>query len=217
MNNQLLHIIFFLFALVLFSCASENNDKKVSTTPAESTIMKNAVTTEVFTELEEPNAELTSEQLKAFELRAIQKFEDFTDYVAIISNPKVKHDLVNHSLILVQDLFINDSIFLSDSLLINHFTLVSNKEPYRQYLIDLLKLESVSAREPKITIQTKFINFLVPLTKDSINNYFGIMDASIMINGKKSIEKIDVHLLKIQKKFGDSIQDIMEVRLGNIY
>ena len=92
-NKSILHILIIAIAFALYSCAGEgsSNDNAVSTT--ESSKMSKGIPTEILTELERPKTELTDEQLKAFELRAIQKFEDFTDYIKLISDPDVDQNL----------------------------------------------------------------------------------------------------------------------------
>ena len=182
-NNELLHILIISVAVVLFSCAGESRNEDSSNATTESTKISN----DILVELETPNTKLTNEQLQAFEVRAIQKFQDFTDYVKIISTNDVEKELINHSLNLMHEIFINDS----------------TEMPFKFHL--------------KTNIKIKKIKFSTPLMIDSIGSFNGIMEASLIINGKRAIKKIDIHLVKIEKTFGDNKQYINEVRLGNIY
>lgn len=213
-SKHLLYIIPTLVALILYSCAGESMKNDMVTEATESAKVDDTISDEIFRGIEEPNTELTPEQIKAFQIRAIQKFEDFTGYIKIISDPDVESDLAEHSMRLALELFVNDTVKIKDSILIK----LDIKPDYKPFLINKYLL-SLHFRKYKklVLIKTKSIKFISSLAKDSTNLYQGTMEASLRINGKKSFKNIDVHLVEIRKEFGDNSQAIMEVRLGNIY
>ncbi|MBL4594670.1 MAG: hypothetical protein JKX68_12775 [Flavobacteriales bacterium] len=208
MNKLLLNITTIFFILVLFSCAGEDmKNDNISTETAKSTTTETDEPKEIISVLERGDAELTSEQKEAFQLRAIQKIEDFIDYLRIISDPKVNNDLKEHSYQLALGLFINDSTFFSDSAITNPSNSI--------FLTDYLT--KMKSRKNPFTVNIKNIQFSEKLELDSLNIYKGSMIMSLGIKQKTVVKNIDVHLLEIQKIFGDSTLAIMEVRLGNIY
>ena len=211
MNKQFLHII--LIAIVLYSCAAESKDENTSASPAESAKTAGDRGGGIFTELEKDNEELTTEQLEALQLRAIQKFQDFTDYLKIISDNDVDDDLKKHSVQLALDLFINDTITISNSDMLSNVDSSKITTTSLTAFIDSIHQDTGSLIF--ITVNTN--KFIQPLTIDSTNNYTGIIESSFLVNGKETIKKIDVHLIDIQKEFGETNQTILEVRLGNIY
>ena len=206
-NKSLLYSIT-LVSFALFSCAGESKDESMRNTTTESIDKNDGDAQELFTELEKPSTELTTEQLEAFELRAIQKFYDFTDFIKVISNNQIDKDLRAHSIQLSTELFISDSIQISD-------TTLMNKSELPVKLIDFLK--RIKPRSNPISIQTISLDFTHPLNKDTSNNYSGIMESEIMIKNKIKKLTITVNVIEIQKDFGENSQSVMEVRLGNIY
>ena len=214
MNSRLIHIALIAFTSLLYSCAGESKDANMMASPTESAKATNDIPQEFFTELEDTSKKLTQEQLEAFELRAIQKFQDFTDYLEIISDKNVDTNLINHSLNLVEELFINDSVTIpsSDNIL-GYETLDREQALLMQYLYDIPNIH----HPLEFNIKTKSIIFSTPLKLDSTRKYNGILEASLIINGKKWNKNIDVHLIEVKKDFGKNSQTIKEVRLGNIY
>ncbi len=209
MKNNFLNIILCCMALVIYACAGDSATENDSVAiPTESAKEESDV---IYTELEEQSTELTSEQKEAFQLRAIQKFHDLTDYLEIISDPAIEEDLVEHSRNLTEELFINDSIAKSSTGLIWLYALFNSENA------DSLNRHPKINHWPQIFIKTKNIEFITPLEVDSTNKYNGVMKAIFIVNGKKINNNIDVHLIEIEKFFGDSSQFITEVRLGNIY
>lgn len=207
MNRKLLHIILIAIILALSSCAGESQDKSARTNVNESAKMSDDFSEEVFTELENPNAELAAEQLEAFQLRAIQKFQDFLDYLKIISNPDVDNDLKEHSLQLAIELFMNDSTLITDSII----TVSIDGIILKDYL------EKIKSNKNPIFIGIEKIGFSEPLELDSLNNYKGKIEVSLKIKESAINKKVAVYLIQIEKSFGQHEVNINEVKLGNIY
>ena len=212
MNRKFLHII--LIAIVLYSCAGESKDENTLAIPTESAKKADDLGGgEIFTELEKDNEALTTEQLEALQVRAIQKFQDFTDYIKIISDNDVDDNLKNHSVQLALDLFINDTITISSS------DIYENLDTNASTTISLAKFVNTLAHSSglQIFITIKTSKFINPLRINSFNKYSGMIESTFLVNGKETSKKIDVQLIEIQKEFGENSQSIMEVRLGNIY
>ncbi len=208
MRNKL-NIIIILLGSLLFSCAGDSmKDDAISTSNTESLKIEKDEPKEISLTLEEQIVELTTEQKEAFQLRAIQKFKDFTDYVKIISNPDVADDLKNHSILLTKELFSLNTNSETDSTL---------QVKYNETTLPLY-LKLLESKTKIVNMIPKEVSFTKELQMDSTGtNYSGKMTTLILINGKKTTKNIEVHLVEILKQFGDSSQTITEIRLGNIY
>jgi hypothetical protein len=159
-------------------------------------------------EIETLPENLSTEQQEAFQLRAIQKFQDFTDYLKIISNPKMDKDLKKHSQKLLKELFISDTITITDSSLIDP----------NETTISLSRFILFVKDHPKIVnFKTNNITFTIPLNKDSTDSYMGVMETLIATKHNQKKIKINVHLIEIDKQFGETTQKAIEIKLGNIY
>ncbi|PCJ28059.1 MAG: hypothetical protein COA97_01935 [Flavobacteriales bacterium] len=205
MKSTYLNTLILSLALILNSCAGEGSyNKDINTEVTES---ENDDLEIILPELEKQNSALSKEQLKAFEERAIQKFYDFTDYVKIISDPKVSIDLKDHTKLLATELFKTDSFNL-DSSNLPHFNSIS----IRLYLeLAKLSIKPIYITPVGVVVTEK-------LELDSIKgNYTGLIETSIIVNGKKENYKIDIYLIELNKSFGNNTERIREVRLGNIY
>ena len=204
MNKYFLIITILTFVL-LFSCAEQSMEKS-NTEVIGNAVKETGVIEELFSELEEEKAELNTEQLAAFEQRAIQKLEDFTDYVAIISNPQTNKALKIHSLNLSLELFKNDSITIEYPPITGE-----NNLTVKAFLI------KIKMDKHLLKAKIKSVKISKPLTLDSLNNYSGLITTTIKIGTNKVDKNITIHLISTKKKFGKKIQTINEIRLGNIY
>ncbi|MDF1671908.1 MAG: hypothetical protein P1U41_00245 [Vicingaceae bacterium] len=209
MFKQVLHIISFYLLLVLFSCAGESRYEDAVAPAEESKSIpgNNAEFTEELNINKLPKS-LSIEQQAAFELRAQQKFQDFLDYLKIVSNPKMDKGLVKHSEELMKELFISDTITITDSSIIDQ----------KESSIKLSRLISlIKQRNKTVNFLTNNIIFSIPLDKDSSNNYKGIMEASVIRKHKTKTIRVDIYLIETTKQFGDTEQKTIEIKLGNIY
>jgi hypothetical protein len=210
MRKFILHTIIYSFALLLFSCAGMSKDENTDTLNAPTETEKTPTLDDdmgLEKKSDSKRIKLTKEQKEAFQLRAIQKFQDFIDYIKIISNQKVDVTLRNHSLDLVLELFINDSILIKDSILTETSEFIS----IRSFL------DHIQSLKKPFYIKIEKIGFSSPITADSLNNYTGTIETMLNINGNKAIKNVTVSLVVEKKKFGTIYKKVTEIRLGNIY
>jgi hypothetical protein len=216
MFKNSLHIITALFIILIFiGCAGESkNESLVSGAMVEEDLSAEPLPFE-FNIYELPDS-LTNEQQTAFQLRAKQKFQDFLDYLKIVSNPELDDDLVNHSEKLLKELFISDTVTFYDGDTILYGTIDSNNNPIE--LFSFLKKGILVSHREEITSKINSYRFVSPLEKDTTNNlYFGKLETDIIINKQKTIKTIDIYLIETKKQFGDTEQRTVEIKLGNIY
>jgi hypothetical protein len=220
MFKLLLHITTIFGIALLFSCASdsmqENKSAASVTEEAEPSAGENNKYAVADFEIGTLPKNLSPDQQEAFQLRAKQKFQDFTDYLKIISNPKMDKDLKKHSQKLLKELFLNDSITFSDTT--NSFYIPFNPNDSTPVMISdfhNINLLITFKRPLKISIQS--ISFTNLLATDSNNIYRGIMQAQLTVNKKNVSKNIDVYLIEIDKQFGETTQKTIEIKLGNIY
>lgn len=191
--------------LFLMSCASDSmQESKVAavfTEEAEPSAGGKGNNTAIELDFETLPENLSTEQQKAFQLRAKQKFQDFSDYLEILSDKKVNRDLKQHSYKLTMDLFINDST-----------TIIINQEKKIQILLKEYLTLLMKNKEPQ-KFNYKNIQFTENLKRDSLFNYSG----TITFEAKNTSKTIDVYLIETKKQFGVEEQNTIEIKLGNIY
>ncbi|PJB15171.1 MAG: hypothetical protein CO118_04800 [Flavobacteriales bacterium CG_4_9_14_3_um_filter_32_8] len=208
MRKLISNIIVFYTLLLLYSCASESQDRNNMTTATE------AESASQFNEdislekkMNVKNTLLTTEQKEAFQLRAIEKLEDFIDYLKIIADQKIDSELKQHSISLALELFINDSTLFTDSILAD----TTEAIPLKSFLT------TIQTNKTPILVTIEAIKFTVPITADSLFNYQGNMEVILNIDGKKITKNVNVQLVEKNKKFGTINKEITEIGLGNIY
>ncbi len=202
--------IYIFIAFIFFSCANQSMDKNDNLTATMVETEQEMKPIEDVMELEKTETieqfSLSKEQREAFELRGIQKFQDFIDYIKIISDKKVATPLKEHSLKLAMELFVNDSTMLTDSLLTDTNTSITVKS----------FLTKIKSNKRPITIKVNSIRFSMPIEADSLMNYKGNIEAILSFHGKKTSKNISVLLVNVKKDFGSIDKEITEIRLGNI-
>ncbi|OFY97308.1 MAG: hypothetical protein A3K10_10525 [Bacteroidetes bacterium RIFCSPLOWO2_12_FULL_31_6] len=210
MIKLILHITIFPTLLLLYSCANESQDRNTMTKAA-ATEVESASQFEEDMGLEKKvnskNLLLTTEQKEAFQLRAIEKFEDFIDYIKIISDQKIDYELKQHSINLALELFISDSTLFTDSIL----TDTTEAVPLKSFLT------TIQANKNPILITIESIKFISPIAADSLFDYQGNMEVILNLHGKKLTKNVNVYLVEKKKVFGTINKEITEIGLGNIY
>lgn len=208
MRKLILYTTLFTTLLLLYSCASESQDRNTMTTATEAepdSQLNEDLSLEK--KMDSKNTVLTTEQKEAFQLRAIEKFEDFVDYLKIISDQKIDSELKQHSLNLALELFINDSTLFTDSIL------ADTTEPMQLKSF----LTTIQANKNPILINIESIKFISPIATDSLFNYQGNMEVVLNLHGKKLTKNVNVYLVEKKKVFGTINKEITEIGLGNIY
>jgi|GEM_PF-3171280 len=183
--------ILVVFAFVLIGCMNKsgNEDMNVAASAGMESVASN--NKDVADELivAELPLELNEDQQKAYQLRAQQKFQDFLDYLKIVSDPNLDKGLVKHSEELMKELFISDTL--------NYYS-----------------LDSVIVPDSRV----KNLTFITPLQKDSLYDYFtGKLQVNMFIGKMDTSFIVNTHLIETNKQFGDTEQKTVEVKLGNIY
>lgn len=206
MFKNVIHIISVLIIVSVFiSCAGESkNDSVASGTMIEEDL--SAEPNPVELTIKELPDSLTEKQQKAYQLRAKQKFQDFIDYIEILSDKKVDIDLKQHSYKLAMDLFLNDST-----------TIIINKEKkinvqLKEYLSLLMMNQKKSER-----FDYKNIQFTENLKRDSLSKYYGTITFQTKPYNGNLFSTVDVYLIETKKQFGSSVEKTIEIKLGNIY
>jgi hypothetical protein len=199
MFKRIIYILSIGILALLFACAGQSKDESAPTNAMmeESEDAKGVLSETDIIDLPE---ELSEEQQNAFQLRAIQKLEDFTDYVKLLSEADMDNDLKEHSRELIKQVFIHDSIavFSPDSNLLSF-------------------IEEISAVSSPITFKTNKIEFSNPIAKDSLGSYTGEMKVIWEPLNDTNVNHVQVYLIELTKEFGETNQKTVEIRLGNIY
>lgn len=201
--------VFFLLVvpvlLCFYSCASKSADENMNNLASEPVMSKDDAggAAMAYMEINELPEQLSEEQKEAFELRAIQKLEDFIGYLKIISDRKVDKKLVSHTVTQANELFVSDTITIQDSLINDGSpTLISNY------------LNALEKNANPLTISIGQSCFTTHLNTET---YRGTIETHLLIKTKELVKYVDVYLVEISKDFGGEQQKAVEVRLGNIY
>jgi len=159
--------------------------------------------------------DLSQKSLRAFEVKAIQKLVDFSDYLRIYSNKQMAESFKDQSRLMIGDIFISDSIQIS------HFMFL---EPGKKNLTLSAFLDNVAMGN---FCETKFdsIHVSEPFRQVGEFKYEGKLSFSARLKGctskdtiliKKSKFEADIFALKVNKSFGNDTLRIWSVFLGNI-
>ena len=160
---------------------------------------------------------LSDQFLKSFEITAIQKLNDFADYLKIISDTSLEVQFRQQAAGLVRDLFVNDKIGLHDWGIIypEH-----NPETLK-YLIEHCLSDGIP-----FWIQPSQISIRNSFTRENDSTYLGSLsfyqNRIPFINPEQSEIVIgelviDIYLIKSLKFIGDQQFKVWDVYLGDIH
>lgn len=217
MFKYIIHITYLCLIISLFSCAGESQYNDTALAPVEESKSISGNSAEFTEELNinKLPESLSKEQQEAFELRAQQKFQDFLDYLKIVSDPKIDKGLVKHSENLMKELFINDSVTFYDGDTIL-YEIIDHNDPI--LLFDYIRDSKLVSHREKIESKINSFNVVSPLKLDSISsNYVGKLEIDMVLNQKATLKTIDVYLVESTKQFAEEEQKTIEIKLGNIY
>ncbi|MDZ4203860.1 MAG: hypothetical protein U1C46_03475 [Bacteroidales bacterium] len=164
--------------------------------------------------LEMDTDDLPEHLLRAFELAAIQKLSDFTDYWQIVTDASLDTTFRKQAAVLARSLFINDDVCLnlrfqndlSDELLPLDKLLnaVLNDQNVKSNFI----IDSIGVEKPFTRISdAAFLGYL----KFKINRPHGMLDHKVTI---AESNRIEILLVKADKKLGGQTLKIWSVWLG---
>lgn len=170
--------------------------------------------TGVFQQLENDftNPRLSSKSIQAFELRGIQKIQDFTDYIALISDPTLNDNFKDRSLQAALKLFVHDSVQIQ---VMNWKT----KLPQAISIQDFLKNLKENKTEK---IVWTFSNPTTPITAKPLRlaayHWKSKGQMTQQFGQQKSENQVtfNITLQKIEKKFGAQSKIIWEVFIGSM-
>ena len=159
---------------------------------------------------------LTEQILRAYEVTAAQRLNDFADYLKIISDTALDLRFRKHAAELVTELFISDEIELSG-------WSKSYPEPGLNILNNLISYSL--SKGVSFWNQPMQINFINPFTSINDSTFTGDLSfnyKSLSHGGQDTLEiaserlVIDVYLMKKTKTFGKDRFRVWDVYLGDM-
>lgn len=160
---------------------------------------------------------LDETKLNAFEERAIEKIQDFGEYVMIYSNQDYDTAFKSQAGKMIFDLFIDSNVEINIDL--------SNGKSEDIALIGFLEqLDSCDYNELVVSSQDFFLNTPLHFSADSLyegevsytNEVYGVKSGdSLLIHSASN--RVEIIVRKVNKKFGNRSNLIWKVFLGKIY
>ena len=143
------------------------------------------------------SGKVSEAELKVFEERAVQKLKDFNDYLDIISNKKLDKRMRQDAIKQAEALFTSPDCkirFTYENMSISDY--INRKYKYGNGASP--QIDSVTVGEP--------LTF-------SNGSYKGTLHGRSSNGGVAPTITIQMQLIKVQKKFGDEVKDVWDVRL----
>ncbi|MGK7393436.1 MAG: hypothetical protein ACNS62_02650 [Candidatus Cyclobacteriaceae bacterium M3_2C_046] len=184
---------FILIVWIGVSCASMNKEDNYL---AEDTVQARKITSAAI-ESQFISNHLTSKNLDAFELRAIQKLEDFNDYLAILTHPQYDQELKLNAMQQASSLFLHPGIDVN-------FSGISSLEHFLKTTLEH------SSETPLLDISE--IKVKEKLTPHSDLTYQGL----ITFRENQQDKTARMILKKTPKQFGQENLQVWEIFLGEI-
>lgn len=159
---------------------------------------------------------LTEQILRAYEVTAAQRLNDFADYLRIISDTALDLRFRKHAAELVKELFVSDEIELSG-------WSKSYPEPGINLLDNLISYSL--SKGVSFWNQPMQINFVKPFTSINDSTFTGDLSfnyKSISLSGQDTSEivtgrlVVDIYLMKKTKSFGKDRFAVWDVYLGDM-
>jgi len=159
---------------------------------------------------------LTDQLLRAYEVTALEKLNDFADYMRIISDTALDLKFRQHAAELVKGLFISDDvelhsrskIYTEPDLITLEFLLANSLSEGISYRINPLQITVsnpfVSKNDSTFIGNLSFINKCVPLSSKDTSE----------IKSRELV--IDIFLIKKLRSFGNDQIKVWDVYLGDI-
>lgn len=192
-----------LFLCFLSSCANEPMERMAQREDTPPSMLEN----EAYSESLEKSLSAEEEELnfKGFEQRAVQKVNDFADYLKILSDTTYEDVFRQQALEMANGLFRDGSI--SDA----GFAPTVFGEKISVFLNEIYNNPS-----GKWAVKVENVRISKAFTKSSTDTFEAICAYDQWINGEHSQKKISVVLTKVTKSFGTERKKVWEVFLKDI-
>lgn len=213
MNNLIKHMGLYFIGLtwLLISCAAEvdRSDESASDFTDSSFLI------EEFSNLEVDN--LSDNNIVAFEQRAMQKLEDFSDFLAILSDTTIDSEFKKQAALMAVEIFINTENTISFSL--------SDDLSADEQTIEAFLLELQNGKLGILSIEIQNVSTFQKMKQSNNQEYKGLMKLELSIANKRETQikkntvqlECEVMAKKVDKEFGNTSKMVWEVFLGDIY
>lgn len=213
MNNLIKHMGLYFIGLtwLLISCAAEvdRSDESASDFTDSSFLI------EEFSNLEVDN--LSDNNIVAFEQRAMQKLEDFSDFLAILSDTTIDSEFKKQAALMAVEIFINTENTISFSL--------SDDLSADEQTIEAFLLELQNGKLGILSIEIQNVSTSQKMKQSNNQEYKGLMKLELSIANKRETQikkntvqlECEVMAKKVDKEFGNTSKMVWEVFLGDIY
>lgn len=213
MNNLIKHMGLYFIGLtwLLISCAAEvdRSDESASDFTDSSFLI------EEFSNLEVDN--LSDNNIVAFEQRAMQKLEDFSDFLAILSDTTIDSEFKKQAALMAVEIFINTENTISFSL--------SDDLSADEQTIEAFLLELQNGKLGILSIEIQNVSTSQKMKQSNNQEYKGLMKLELSIANKRETQikkntvqlECEVMAKKVDKEFGNTSKMVWEVFLGDVY
>jgi len=192
------------------SCDSDERDDAVSQ-EAELTKTKERIKNEFKSE------DLSKKSLRAFEVKAKQKLIDLADYLSIYYDKPIDKSFKNQARLMIQDLFISDSVQINSLLL--------NESEAKNIPINKYFSSGFGSGFNSMVFTFDSIEVTTPLRRIDDFNYKGRLSFSQHVKTCSSADTVftvpvrmeaDIFASKVRKPFGKDTLQVWSVFLGEI-
>lgn len=213
MNNLIKHMGLYFIGLtwLLISCAAEvdRSDESASDFTDSSFLIEESSNLEV--------DNLSDNNIVAFEQRAMQKLEDFSDFLAILSDTTIDSEFKKQAALMAVEIFINTENTISFSL--------SDDLSADEQTIEAFLLELQNGKLGILSIEIQNVSTSQKMKQSNNQEYKGLMKLELSIANKRETQikkntvqlECEVMAKKVDKEFGNTSKMVWEVFLGDIY
>lgn len=213
MNNLIKHMGLYFIGLtwLLISCAAEvdRSDESASDFTDSSFLIEESSNLEV--------DYLSDNNIVAFEQRAMQKLEDFSDFLAILSDTTIDSEFKKQAALMAVEIFINTENTISFSL--------SDDLSADEQTIEAFLLELQNGKLGILSIEIQNVSTSQKMKQSNNQEYKGLMKLELSIANKRETQikkntvqlECEVMAKKVDKEFGNTSKMVWEVFLGDIY
>lgn len=164
---------------------------------------------------------LTANDLKVYEIRAIQKLQEFSDYFEIISYSSYSEQLREKAIANVLSMFADERTTIEDSISTKPNTTNQKvKMQLKKFLSEIGETEysSIKSEINSISVESKlsspFDTYVGLLTYKQTTLFY--KDNNTPVKSINTDKSIVIYVIKKDKQFGNKKKTIWEVKLGAI-